>query len=296
MKKRISSVIGILVAFFALFACVACNGSFRGGAYVYENADKYTAGGGMVAEPVRNLEIDWVSGVAFIHYHTKDTVEFSEECKKELTEDTQMYYSYDSGTLRIKFAKSGSVLFNPTEKRLNVYLPEGTVLDKLETDTVSANVTAEGISAKKIDVDTVSGGIKLESFNDTQEVEADSTSADVILSFSGGVEKADIDTVSGSVHVTAPKIDDFDCDTVSGSVGLYLEEAPSRIDIGTVSGGVVLYLPSVLNATLDFDTVSGSFNSEIECSIKGKYTATFGDGANAYSVETTSGNLQIKER
>ena len=289
--KKIMTTIGI----FMLFAFAACGGPWFGLNYVYDDADKYTMGNGSIAESVQNLKIDWVCGEVNVVYHDEETVDFSEESRATLTDEKTMYYRFENGTLFIQFAKSGSYNWNPPEKELTVSLPRDVVLESFEADTASADVTAESLSAKYLDIDTVSGRVKIDALSCAESVKADTTSGGVDISLSGDVRKADISTVSGTVNVKAEKITEFDCESTSGSITLSAKTAPSSIDIDSVSGKVTLYLPKDLNATLEFDTVSGDFNCAISCSVSGKDTYSFGAGTGRYTVDTTSGNLKIEE-
>lgn len=245
-----------IIGVFILFAFASCGGFWNFGVnYTYDNAEKYTMGSGRIADSVQNLEIDWICGKVNVVYHDKDTVDFSEECGESLTDEKTMYYLFENATLSIQFAKSGSFDWNPPEKDLTVFLPRNVVLENFKVDTVSADVTAENLSVKK----------------------------------------SDINTVSGAVKVIAEEVTKFNCDSTSGNITLSAKIAPSSIDIDSVSGRVALYLPKDLSATLEFDTVSGDFQSEISCSANGKDTFSFGAGKNEYSVDTTSGDLKIEE-
>lgn len=100
-------------------------------------------------------------------------------------------------------------------------------------------------------------------------------------------------TVSGKASIAAQRIDEVEMESTSGALLLSVEETPRRIGMNTVSGAIALLLPEDAGVTLRYDTVSGSFSSELPGRAGGKQTV-FGDGACACSIETTSGNLKIQ--
>ena len=83
-------------------------------------------------------------------------------------------------------------------------------------------------------------------------------------------------------------------DTVSARVNLE-DLAMEDLDVDTVSGSVTLCLPADADFTLDFDTVSGSFSSELACKTESS-RRIFGSGLGEYSIYTTSGSVHIEKK
>lgn len=114
---------GILTGLCSLFACIAifcagCGYTFLGGGeteYTYENAQSYTVGGGSVGADISAIETDWVSGEIKIDYADvqycslfEDIGEEIEDVGEESSEDRQLRYLVDNGTLKIKYVKAGT--------------------------------------------------------------------------------------------------------------------------------------------------------------------------------------------
>ena len=53
--------------------CLVFTGCRRS-ALVYEDSDKYIAGDATISEPVRNLDLVWISGSVKIAYHPESTI------------------------------------------------------------------------------------------------------------------------------------------------------------------------------------------------------------------------------
>lgn len=89
-------------------------------------------------------------------------------------------------------------------------------------------------------------------------------------------------------------LDTLTVDTVSARVDLE-ELETEELEVDTVSGSVSLCLPADADFTLDFDTVSGSFSSELACKTENG-RCIFGTGRGDYSIDTTSGSVHIEKK
>lgn len=218
-------------------------------------------------------------------------------------------------------------------KNLTVKIPKSLIeslsLDSLGVDTASGNINVSDISANSFSVDTASGecnsngSFKNFDFHSssgslTFHSELPASSADIItvsgnVKVSGSFDALDIETSSGDI--SSDKFLDaseLEIDSVSGSISI--DGSFSDVEIGAVSGNVEIisntplhqlsadcvsgdifvFLPSSSEFTLDFDTVSGDFDSDFSFVMRdGAYTA--GSGTGEFDVETTSGSLKITQ-
>jgi len=312
MKKRFFGTMLFTIGCFLFGGCSAP--SFPGlSSFTYSNADKYTMGDAeLPAGEISCVEIDWVSGEINVEYHKKDTVIFSETANKKLDDDTTMYYFVDGDTLHLKFIKSGKHIPSKLSKELTLYLPEGLELDEVVIDSVSADINVSELTAEKANIDTVSGDIVFEDVTLSEQVKFDTTSGDITTklmaaknieadSTSGNVqittkEASDmisLDTVSGDIELTIPGAEKLELDSTSGQIKLSAGEAPDALSIDTVSGDILLILPENSSFTVDWDTASGSINSDFAMKKDGD-SYIFGEGTLRYNVDTTSGDLEIK--
>ena len=260
----------------------------------YEHPEKYTVGGAAFTDKVERVEIHWLSGSVTVTGHKGNEIRFSEKANRNLTNDLSMHYWLDGSTLRIQFCRSGKWNLNGLEKDLTLQLPER-LFESLEVDTVSARISLEDLAVNDLETDSVSGAVRLRDCRVTDRVRADTTSGSVKAVLTGALREWKVDTVSGSVELTVPEVQSFDVNTTSGSVSLTVEKAPKDLDVDSVSGSVSLCLPADGDFTLDFDTVSGSFSSDLTCRTEGS-RRIFGKGRGDYSIDTTSGSVYIEKK
>lgn len=260
----------------------------------YEHPEKYTVGGAAFTDKVEKVEIHWLSGSVTVTGHRGNEIRFSETANRNLTNDLSMHYWLDGSTLRIQFCRSGKWNLNGLEKELTLQLPER-LLESLEVDTVSARVNLEELKMENLELDTVSGAVRLRDCQVSDRARVDTTSGSVKAALTGALREWKADTVSGSVELIVPEVKVFDVNTTSGSVSLTAESAPKDLDVDSVSGSVTLCLPADGDFTLDFDTVSGSFSSDLAFKTEGS-RRIFGRGTGDYSIDTTSGSVNIEEK
>lgn len=334
MIKKILSITSVAALIAILSGCGRINIIGPGmSTNIYDNADKYIAGGAELSGPVDSLDINWVSGQVNIISYSGSTVKFSETANRELNADSAMHYWLENGTLHIQFSKSGKWDFSKLNKTLELWLPEGMEIYSFETDNISADLTAEGISAQRIDLDTVSGKIKLTDCAAAHTFEADSTSGKIELSLckageglnidstsgdisftdcqvqgevslestsgkisgvlNGSMADLDVSTVSGAIELELENVDSIEAESTSGSVSLRLPGMPQDCQVQTVSGRVSLYLPREASFELVADSTSGRFDSKIPTSTQGDRHIA-GNGDSYFYVETTSGSIFVE--
>ena len=271
--KRTLAAASLIVCMIMMSGCIVHIG---GGTSTikYDNADSYTTGSGRTSGSIRNLEIDWISGNVDISYGKGDEIILEETSKDEITDEQIMRWLVEDSTLHIKFCKAGKINVNNCDKTLKLTLPKGLKLREAEIETVSADVKASELYVKDVDFETVSGSVEAKLY---------------------GVRSVDADSVSGDIDITAPDgPKNADIETTSGSVQMNLKKSAGDCEISTVSGKVTLFLPKTGNFTINYDTTSGDFDSDIEMAQKGsKYVA--GKGSDIFTVDTTSGDLRIKK-
>ena len=203
---------------------------------VYDDSDKYAAGDATISEPVRNLDLVWISGGVKIAYHPENTILLSESANRSLSEENSMRWYLDGDTLRIRYAASGKLNFfnfRDLNKQLTLTLPEDFRGQRIQFDLTSANLTAPFLAAQEMEIALVSGDVSL-----TAEA--------------------------------------------------------NHLKVETVSGNVALTLPRNAGCTLRFSSISGDFTSALPISASGK-KYLLGDGQSAFSIDTTSGDLDLLE-
>ena len=136
---------------------------------------------------------------------------------------------------------------------------------------VPAGVTFEG--------STVSGDVEARGLR--SDVEASTVSGDVDVSTTGVARGS---TVSGSVDVEMGSLD------------------WRRLEFSTVSGDITVSVPDGLDAEIDFESLTGDFDSDFRVAIKRQrdrfigteLSGTIGDGGRRLSFKTVSGDVELR--
>jgi len=160
--------------------------------------------------------------------------------------------------IQIPASYKGDVEVHAVSGDCKIINPKDVAWASVDFTGVSGSLTAETAAWPKVDVNCVSGQIKL-------------------ASLSG---KANLKTVSG--RITAA----------------YSAAELKDLKVDTVSGKVELLLPDSAKFNVEFETVSGSFDSsklpvQVTTQIKRRIEASRNGGGAMLSVKTVSGGLQL---
>ncbi len=231
-----------------------------------------TSSGEVSAASVKRLSIEWVGGSVKIQPGDTDKITFSESGAH--SEKDRMVYKLSGNTLSIHFRNSHNIFnwgWNSSDmnKDLVVTVPRDWVCNEVSIDSVSARISAEGLTADTFDIDNVSGACVL----------TDCSLGDL-----------DIDTVSGDVKFSGT-LKQCDCSSVSASCRLELAAAAREIDFDAVSGDLHVTLPQGTGFSADLDTLSGEIFTGDSTAHGDRYSS--GDGECRISASTTSGDIHI---
>ena len=238
----------------------------------YPDGEMFTPGDVEISEPVRNLDIGWISGNINIAYHNDPTVVVSETSGKVIDEKNRMRWRLDGDTLRVRYAESGTRMSFESEKNLTITLPEGTSLDSALFETTSGSVEIPSLHAGSFASKIKSGNINASVA--ARDIAAQSLSGDVRLKFEEKPDIAIVESASGEVHIegedaetirissasgdiytTMKNVVDFGAFAASGNIHAILEHA-DRTDIKAVSGDVDVKIAEF--ETLKVNVTSGN--------------------------------------
>ena len=305
----ISAVLPLCVLAAMLAGC-RVNISVGSNSYItgedYPDARKYKTGAfTYAADEVKAVEVYWRSGEIALIESGASELSVSES-GSELPEDTALHYLLDGGVLRIRFCGSGArILVNEADKRLRLEVPKGIDISVHTTSAlVKADALEQGnilisafsgrtelgtVTAENIDLSSSSGAIRAGSVA-AQTVKCRSSSGSVGL---GSVSAGTLDcgTSSGAVTVGNAAAETLRIATSSGRAELAFSEAPSA-EIHSSSGKIVLTLAGG-GAELSYTSGSGKLFTERSFTRRGALYV-FGSGECRLTVETSSGNLEIR--
>ena len=263
------------------------------------------------AAVVDSVSVDWVSGSVTLAAAETDQISIMETSAFELEEGLELRYTVKDGELIIHFCDEKRILINTPDKNLLVLLPVELAqeLKTVQVQTVSAECYVSGMTMESLSVSTVSGDIHI-SESTSGGVRMGSTSGEVF--YTGNLSRLYVSTTSGSVNAEIPEGDaeieiettsgdialcgdlaSVDVDTTSGEVEIQCGAELRELDAETTSGDVTLLFPNEIGVTLEYETASGMFESELAVAKRGD-EHQIGDGRAECDVSTVSGDLRIK--
>ncbi len=269
MKKYILLISTLIIALIMLASCNTVE-------FDYDDFEYYTKGQAEIDKIITKIEIEWIDGNVSIKRSSEaQKLSFTENSISKPSQDNSLYYFVQGTTLHIKAGKCGRLDASNYNKNLNIVLPSDTVLNNVEIETISANVTIFDTEVKGIDINTVSGNIDIKSYGD--------------------IENVGVENVSGTTKIIANKIGDFEADIVSGNIEIYAYDELQGCEISSVSANINIYLLSNSRFTLKSSAVSGDLSCDFDGRRLDSNTLVVGtDARNTYEIDTVSGDLSIQ--
>lgn len=290
----------------------------------YSDGEMFTPGDIEISEPVKNLDIGWISGTINIAYHNNPTVVVSESSEKEMDEKNRMHWWLDGETLRVRYAESGIRMPSKQKKELTITLPEGGSLDSALFETTSGsvdipflradNLTAKvksgdinaSVAANQITVHSISGDVHLQLSEKPDDISIKSVSGDVHIE-GEDAETIRISSASGDIYTAMNNIAELNTEAASGDIQAILERSDrtniktasgdvevkiadfETLKVKVTSGNVHLFLPAECRFSTSLKTVLGSITNEIPQS------DSSGDNVSTsqVNIETVLGTITI---
>lgn len=278
-------------------------------------------GNGAVEEAVKDFEISWRSGSVTVASAPAGqehiTISVADKKGNPLPEDNSVYWGVKDGKLVILDEEPAffRLIFGVRPRKyLTVLIPEGKGdFDTVSLDTVAANVSIGGLTAKDMGLHTTSGDIYAVGLAVSGKLKADSTSGKLELTHVSAEELA-VDTTSGNISVTGDGVFSvvtaestsgkltmsgnfvsLDADTTSGDIHITLTGGYDSLNLQSTSGDVLLEFSNTTNGfDAKIDSTSGKIAVDFPVEIRGnRYTD--GDPTGEIRVETTSGNITFRK-
>ena len=237
----------------------------------YEDSSRYQKGACGFTDPIRRIEIQWISGSVRLEHWDGETVVLEETEPED--SDQLLRWRLVGDTLMVQYCAPGSYA-NLSEKDLVVKLPKSGV-EKIWVNTVSADCTAVDLELRDLEISSTSGGLLVE----------------------GVFEELSAETVSGEIDIQGAARE-LEVDTTSGDTKLALEQTPNELSYDGVSGDLRLTLPGERSFELETETVSGDVRCEFEAQGDGEhrfYSSGTADAPAELDLSTVSGDLEIRK-
>lgn len=230
------------------------------------SGNKFNAG------EIDRLKIEWAAGSIVLVPVEGNKISITEEL---LGGDESMVLKKDGSTLYVQYCEGAvGISFGSGSLKKNLYItvPQDWECKELEIDAASATVQVENLTIEEVESSTASGA---HTFTNCQ------------------VGTLKMETVSGDLNFTGT-LEKLDFNGVSAQLDLALTNAPKSIELESVSGDLNLTLPESCGFTVDKDTVSGRFSSELPTTEQnGKIV--YADGHCEIEVEGVSASVHIRK-
>lgn len=297
--------------------------------YTYDHAEQYTKGGAALTDPIRHIDVDWLSGSVTVCRHDKPTVEFSEIANSPLDDTNTLYYYPENDTLHIRFAQSGKPNIDHLSKALTICLPQDCDMGDIHINTASASIRANAISADAFTLNSASGAIHItdsaatqycrlssasgaisaQNLQPGQTAAINSTSGAISATLTGDMEELTLRSTSGKIDaqlcsaglltvnsvsgiqtISAESAELISASSTSGAIDLTLRQGAGKIT--TTSGRVQLRMPENPGYVAEASSVSGRIYCPTDTPVSGK-RYIIGEGENLFQISTVSGKITL---
>lgn len=230
------------------------------------SGNKFNAG------EIDRLKIEWAAGSIVLVPVEGNKISITEEL---LGGDESMVLKKDGSTLYVQYSEGAvGISFGSGSLKKNLYItvPRDWECKELEIDAASATVQVENLTIEEVESSTASG---THTFTNCQ------------------VGTMKMETVSGDLNFTGT-LEKLDFNGVSAQADVVVTNFPKSIDVETISGDLNITLPKECGFTVDKDTVSGRFSSELPTTEQnGKIV--YADGHCEIEVEGVSASVHIRK-
>jgi len=225
-------------------------------------------------ENVAKINVDWIVGDIIIDKSETEEVIIREDIDVNINDSLKMHYYLNNSLLDIKFCGNlEKINYNFKIKKLYIYLPSD-FLGMININNISADITINNVTIYNLNIKNVSGDIDIEK---------------VLM------DKLDIDNTSGSILLFYSSINYIEINSISGTIGLSYDTKPIEVAINSTSGGISIYISEKENIAFRFETVSGSFKTNLQYT-KNQNKYTFNEGTLVLDIETVSGYLKVLKK
>ena len=230
------------------------------------SGNKFNAG------EIDRLKIEWAAGSIVLVPVEGNKISITEEL---LGGDESMVLKKDGSTLYVQYSEGAvGISFGSGSLKKNLYItvPQDWECKELEIDAASATVQVENLTIEEVESSTASG-------------------THIFTNCQVGTMK--METVSGDLNFTGT-LEKLDFNGVSAQADVVVTNFPKSIDVETISGDLNITLPKECGFTVDKDTVSGRFSSELPTTEQnGKIV--YADGHCEIEVEGVSASVHIRK-
>lgn len=174
---------------------------------------------------------------------------------------------------------------NPSNASVSISIPYS-FNDKgdIKVTTSSGYINISNLSPKGLTLSTASGHIDLSNSN-YNYLSINTSSSDINLNNITTLEETKLSSNSGSIKFNGnPGI--LSCANTSGDINLHIKDTLNNTSLSTLSGHISLSLPKNSGYKINYETLSGEFNSP-------NNDLSNGDESSIINLRTVSGDINI---
>lgn len=285
-----------------------------------------------IQQDVSVINVNWVSGDVQVKKSWNNQICIVQKGSEDYPQKQLFSTKTEGNTLYIEDTRGYGINMFGFQKQANtdlvLYLPDKEY-QQLNGNFVSANVTIDTCNTQHLSLKTISGTIFMEK-GKCGSMELNTTSGDISVSHVKTDQSLKMVSVSGAVTVTDSKVENetyaysasgnvninnlhtknLNCETISSSIqteGIFdnvafsttyglvectANEPLNQLTVTTVSGDFHGMIPEENGFTATYQTVSGTFESELE-TIQDNHTFVYGDKNGVFQFNTNSGSITL---
>lgn len=287
-RKIVYTMMAALCLLTALLSLTACQMS----------SDEGFTAGELRTEPLslHTIEVEWITGDCHVLAYDAEELYVYEETT-ETDADNRMRWKLENGKLTVRFCKPR--LFGKTvdyDKTLYLYIPKSLLdgIDAVTIDAVSADLMVNDLKAETLRLNTVSGDLTAEGLS-CGEGKIASVSGDIMLT-TCRADTLTVGNTSGNVLLTASEATaTLSVSTISGDQAVSIPVGTRDLTLESVSGNVTALIPDDASFSLTCESVSGTVEAEegLRLAESGDIF-TRGEGTLKGEITAVSGNITLK--
>lgn len=232
-----------------------------------------------------NFTADSTSGdisVANVNADDLSAEIYSGNLELENVTGKQIYADSSSGDIQINNTETEKMSISGYSGKLSV---SGLKANDVTADMSSGKIIMEDVVSKSVSLSSYSGDTEL-SVVSCDSIYIDCTSGVVTVS-DGSITDSEICAYSGSINLEGT-FEKMTLSSISGDISVESQVCPTKFDVDTGSGAVKLTIPMTDDIGVEFDSMSGEFDSG-DFKVSGKTS----DAQHSFYVSTTSGNFVL---
>lgn len=264
-----------------------------------------------ISSEISELKIEWYKGSIEIESQNVDKISISETYDGTIKNSKKMRTKLVNDSLHIQYAKHNFSSKNDIKKDLHIIIPNDLTIEQLIingkiTDTNIYNISSKiikannvkgemrisGCIADKIDITCLSGDFVFEKDNSVESILVNTSSANINMNVDS-VNEIEANTNSGDITVRIHNVNSITTSTNAGNTIVAFDTIPPDAYLDSFSGDIKAFVPRFSDFTAYIHTKSDVFETDLPLE-KNEKVYVYGTGKNSLTLDSSSGNIELK--